>query len=113
MGEFHAAVGELDADLPSIRRVLHPADQAGGFHPLGGLGRGRDLDVQYLRELRDRERAEEQVLARYLPAQLSDDELAEIVRQALAGGGFSAMAQMGPAMKAVQAAVSAIEAFNS
>ena len=52
----------------------------------------------------DRERAEEQVLARYLPAQLSDDELADIVRQALAGGGFSAMTQMGQAMKAAQAA---------
>src|SRR3954470_20227798 len=52
----------------------------------------------------DRERAEEQVLARYLPAQLSDDEVAELVRQALSAGGFSTMAQMGPAMKAAQAA---------
>jgi hypothetical protein len=61
-------------------------------------GAGRD-------ESADRERAEEQVLQRYLPAQLSDEELAEIVAGALASGGFSGMAQMGPAMKAVQAAV--------
>jgi hypothetical protein len=61
-------------------------------------GAGRD-------ESADRERAEEQVLQRYLPAQLSDEELVEIVAGALAGGGFSGMAQMGPAMKAVQAAV--------
>jgi uncharacterized protein YqeY len=52
----------------------------------------------------DRERAEEQVLARYLPAQLSDEQIAELVRAALTAGGFSTMAQMGPAMKAAQAA---------
>ncbi len=61
-------------------------------------GAGRD-------ESADRERAEEQVLQRYLPAQLGDEELAEIVAGALASGGFSGMAQMGPAMKAAQAAV--------
>jgi hypothetical protein len=52
-----------------------------------------------------RELAEEQVLARYLPAQLSDEELAQVVREALAAGGFTTMAQMGPAMKAAQAAI--------
>jgi uncharacterized protein YqeY len=53
----------------------------------------------------DRERAEERVLERYLPAQLGDAELADLVASALAGGGFVSMQQMGPAMKAVQAAV--------
>lgn len=52
-----------------------------------------------------KERAEEEVLARYLPAQLSDEELANIVRETLAANGFTTMAQMGPAMKAVQAAI--------
>ncbi len=56
-------------------------------------------------ESADRERAEEQVLQRYLPAQLGDEELAELVAGALVSGGFSGMAQMGPAMKAAQAAV--------
>jgi len=52
-----------------------------------------------------RERAEEEVLERYLPTQLGDAELAAIVADALAGGGFAGPKSMGPAMKAVQAAV--------
>jgi uncharacterized protein len=56
-------------------------------------------------ELAAKERAEEEVLAGYLPAQLSDEEVATIVRDAIAAGGFSGMANMGPAMKAAQAAV--------
>jgi len=54
----------------------------------------------------EKERAEEQVLERYLPAQLSDPEIADLVAESLAAGGFNSMAQMGPAMKAAQAAVS-------
>ena len=45
------------------------------------------------------------MLDRYLPKQLSDAELAELVSGALAAGGFTGKAQMGPAMKAAQAAV--------
>jgi hypothetical protein len=56
-------------------------------------------------ELAAKERAEEEVLSRYLPAQLSDEELARVVAEALSAGGFSGKAQMGPAMKAAQAAV--------
>jgi uncharacterized protein YqeY len=56
-------------------------------------------------ESADRELAEEEVILRYLPKQLTDDEVTDIVRAALAEGGFTAMAQMGPAMKAAQAAV--------
>ncbi|HEX6869499.1 MAG TPA: GatB/YqeY domain-containing protein [Micromonosporaceae bacterium] len=56
-------------------------------------------------ESAEKERAEEQVLARYLPVPLSDAELAELVRDALAGGGFTTIAQLGQAMKAAQAAV--------
>ncbi|GAA3231533.1 GatB/YqeY domain-containing protein [Dactylosporangium siamense] len=52
-----------------------------------------------------KERAEEEVLAGYLPAQLSDEEVAGIVRDALAAAGLSGMASMGQAMKAAQAAV--------
>jgi uncharacterized protein len=52
-----------------------------------------------------REIAEEEILDRYLPKQLSDEEIAEIVAGALTAGGFSGKAQMGPAMKAAQAAV--------
>ncbi|MFC4997227.1 GatB/YqeY domain-containing protein [Dactylosporangium cerinum] len=52
-----------------------------------------------------KERAEEEVLAGYLPAQLSDEEVAGIVRDALAAAGLSGMGSMGQAMKAAQAAV--------
>ncbi|MEV4198045.1 GatB/YqeY domain-containing protein [Micromonospora globbae] len=52
-----------------------------------------------------KETAEGEVLERYLPKQLSDEELGQVVSEALAAGGFTGKAQMGPAMKAVQAAV--------
>jgi uncharacterized protein YqeY len=52
-----------------------------------------------------KETAEGEVLDRYLPTQLSDDDLVEIVTGALQAGGFSGKGQMGPAMKAAQAAV--------
>jgi uncharacterized protein YqeY len=56
-------------------------------------------------EQADKERAEEEILAGYLPSQLSDEELARIVGDALAAGGFAGPKSMGPAMRAVQAAV--------
>jgi uncharacterized protein YqeY len=55
--------------------------------------------------LATKERAEEEVLSGYLPAQLSDEEIAELVAGALAAGGLSGKQSMGPAMKAAQAAV--------
>jgi uncharacterized protein YqeY len=51
-----------------------------------------------------RENAEGEILDRYLPKQLSDEEIAALVSETLAAGGFSGKGQMGPAMKAVQAA---------
>ncbi|HLL65652.1 MAG TPA: GatB/YqeY domain-containing protein [Micromonosporaceae bacterium] len=52
-----------------------------------------------------KERAEEEVLERYLPSQLSDDELRAIVADVMAAGGFSGMPSMGAAMKAAQVIV--------
>ncbi|GGN74207.1 hypothetical protein GCM10010112_44110 [Actinoplanes lobatus] len=52
-----------------------------------------------------KETAEGEVLDRYLPKQLTDAEIADLVTRALAEGGFTGKAQMGQAMKAVQAAV--------
>lgn len=49
-----------------------------------------------------RERDEAVVLARYLPAELSDADLSELVRGVIADGGFSGPAQMGAVMKQVQ-----------
>jgi uncharacterized protein len=47
------------------------------------------------------ERAEEEVLASYLPAQLSDDELATLVAAAIAETGASGPGGMGQVMKVV------------
>jgi uncharacterized protein YqeY len=52
-----------------------------------------------------REHAEGELIDRYLPRQLPDEELAALVTAALGEGGFTAKSQMGPAMKAAQAAV--------
>lgn len=51
------------------------------------------------------ELAERDVLARYLPAPLTDDELVALVDDELAAGGFDSPKQMGQAMKAVNAKV--------
>lgn len=56
-------------------------------------------------ELAERERAEGTVLDRYLPAQLGDAELADLVRAAIAETGAGGVQQMGAVMKAVQPAV--------
>jgi uncharacterized protein YqeY len=53
-------------------------------------------------ELADRERAEGAVLQSYLPAQLDDAELADLVRAAVAESGATGMQQMGAVMKLVQ-----------
>jgi uncharacterized protein YqeY len=53
-------------------------------------------------ESAQRERDEAKVLARYLPAELSDAELTELVAAELADGGFTGPRQMGQAMKQIQ-----------
>lgn len=51
------------------------------------------------------ERAEAEILERYLPAGLSDDELVALVERVLTDNGFTSSADMGQAMKAVNAEV--------
>ncbi len=58
-------------------------------------GAGRDESAQ-------RERAEGEVLAGYLPRQLSDEELAGIVAEAVARSGASGPQAMGAVMKIVR-----------
>ena len=53
-------------------------------------------------ELAERERAEGSVLERYLPAQLSDAEVGELVAAAIAETGASGMQQMGAVMRVAQ-----------
>jgi len=58
----------------------------------GAAGRGEQAAA---------EQAEGEVLAGYLPAQLSDDDLSDLVAAAIAAAGASGMSAMGPVMKAV------------
>ncbi|HAQ44321.1 MAG: GatB/YqeY domain-containing protein [Acidimicrobiales bacterium] len=51
------------------------------------------------------ERAELKILESYLPEQLDQDALTEIIERILSEGGFSTMADMGQAMKAINAEV--------
>jgi uncharacterized protein YqeY len=53
----------------------------------------------------ERERAEEGVIAAYLPAQLEDADLAAIVADVVTGTGASGMKDMGKVMGAVQGRV--------
>lgn len=53
-------------------------------------------------ERAERELAEEAVIGRYLPAQLSDEELAALVAQAVAETGAGGPQAMGQVMKALQ-----------
>ena len=53
-------------------------------------------------ELAERERAEEQVLAEYLPQPLTDDELTALVAAAITETGAEGPRQMGQVMKVVQ-----------
>lgn len=56
-------------------------------------------------ELADKEEAELEVLSRYLPEQMNDEELSALVDRAVESTGATSMAQMGQVMKLVQAEV--------
>lgn len=56
-------------------------------------------------EQAQQEREEREILARYLPAPISEEDLAAMVDEALAEGGFTEPSQMGLAMKAAMAKV--------
>ncbi len=59
---------------------------------------GRDAQAR-------RERDEHEILARYLPRQLSDEELTQIIDTVFASGDYTDPKHMGAAMKAVKAKV--------
>ena len=50
----------------------------------------------------DQERAEGEIIAEYLPAQLSESEIKELIRAAIAETGANSPAQMGLVMKLLQ-----------
>ena len=77
-----------------IRTQMKQRDEA--FDEFEKAGRG---------ELAEKEAKEKAILAAYLPAGLSDDEIAGIVEEAVAETGASSKKDMGKMMKAVMAKV--------
>lgn len=92
-GKQARALSEEEVRAVLTAEVKKRRDAAAAF---GDAGRA---------EQAERERAEEGVLIGYLPTQLSDEELTQVVSEALAGLDLSGKGAMGPAMKAAQAAV--------
>ena len=66
----------------------------------------RQLEVsnEVAAELADQEESEARLIATYLPAELSDDELDEMIAAAITETGASSPRDMGQVMKAVMAA---------
>lgn len=95
LSELQKAAKEGDGDeLAVLRRERkRRLDAAEQFR-----GGGRD-------ELADKEEGEAKLIAAYLPSELSDDELATIVGDAIAETGASSPRDMGQVMKAAMARV--------
>jgi uncharacterized protein len=90
-----AAAELTDADVEAvIKREAKKRDEAAAAF----ADAGRE-------EQAARERAEGEILARYLPEKLDEAELEALVARVLEAGGFTTPKDMGPAMKAVQAEV--------
>jgi len=89
-----------------------PLDEAEALKIVQGLVKQREDSVeQYVKanrpELADKERAEIAVLQAYLPAEVTDEEIASAVEKAVAETGAASAKDMGRAMKAALAALAA------
>ncbi len=89
-----------------------PLDEAEAAKIVQGLVKQREDSVeQYVKaqrpELADKERAEIVVLKAYLPAEVTDEEVAAAVEKAVAETGAASAKDMGKAMKAALAALAA------
>ncbi|MFN8095887.1 MAG: GatB/YqeY domain-containing protein [Vicinamibacteria bacterium] len=89
-----------------------PLDEAEAAKIVQGLVKQREDSVeQYVKaqrpELADKERAEIVVLKAYLPAEVTDEEVAAAVEKAVAETGAASAKDMGKAMKAALAVLAA------
>jgi uncharacterized protein len=123
-----AVVDELKSDLTDAMRAgdrdrvgalrlvlseLQKAAKEGGDDELTVLRRERKRRQEAARAFHDGgredlakgEEAEAELIGGYLPAELSDEELSEIVAQAVRDSGASSPKDMGAAMKQAMAAV--------
>jgi uncharacterized protein YqeY len=83
-----------DDELAVLRRERKRRQEAAGAYREAGRT-----------DLAGAEEAEAELIAAYLPAELSDEELSQIVRDAVAQSGASSPKEMGIAMKQAMAAV--------
>ena len=122
--DLTAAMKAQDAPRTSTLRLAKAAlknreidkhaalDDAETLKVLQGLVKQREDSVeQYAKakrpELADKERAEIAVLKAYLPAEVSDEEIAAAVRSAVAETGATSQKDLGRVMKAALAALAA------
>jgi uncharacterized protein YqeY len=99
--------------LRLVLSELQKAAKEGDGDELAVLRRERKRRVEAARAFREGgredlatgEQAEAELIAGYLPAELSEAELEAIVQQAVADSGASSPKEMGVAMKSVMAAV--------
>ncbi len=92
------AAVQLEEVAGAAARELSDDEVLAVLRPDAFAGAGRE-------ESAARERAEGELLETYLPAQVSDQELAERVRAGIAESGATSIRDMGRAMKAVQVLV--------
>jgi hypothetical protein len=106
--------GEKDrvGALRLVLSELQKAEKEGGDDELTVLRRERKRRLEAAAqfrdggrpELADQEESEAQLIAGYLPAELSDDELDQMITAAIADTAASSPRDMGQVMKAVMAA---------
>jgi uncharacterized protein YqeY len=112
-GAMRAGEKDRVGALRLILSELQKAAKEGPDDELAVLRRERKRRLEAARayteagreDLAAGEQAEAALIATYLPAELSDEELAEIVKQAVADSGAETAKDMGTAMRAVMAAV--------
>ena len=91
--EKHGAGGELDnnAEIGAVRTAIKQRnDSVEQFEKAGR------------QDLADNEKAEIAILNKYLPAALSEDEVAQLIEKAIAESGATSRKEMGQVMKILQ-----------
>jgi uncharacterized protein len=112
-GAMRAGEKQRVGALRLVLSELQKAAKEGGGDELGVLRRERKRRLEAARAYRDAgredlagtEEAEGELIGAYLPAELSEQELAKIVEQAVRDSGASSAKDMGAAMKQAMAAV--------
>lgn len=112
-GAMRAGEKERVGALRLVLSELQKAAKEGGEDELAVLRRERKRRLEAARAYREAgredlaggEESEAQLISAYLPAELSDEELAAIVERAVRDSGAQGVKDMGSAMKAAMGAV--------